>query len=156
MTRSGITKTPSQEELIGAEAELLAIMNRHPGLTAYGFGPARRPGEEGHSLWGHFAASHVVKQFILAKRYISQHRGTHSRTGRSDSGALKHSAERFYASIGLDNTDREWHPYISNGAFIAAAYALGVRVWRDKQGHNANIGIFPYKGYLDAPDTIGR
>ncbi len=156
MTRGGITEAPSQEELIEAEAKLLEIMEWVPDLTVEGFESPQRLGEA--CLRSRFGFNnevrHIVKQFILAKRYIALHPRARSRAVGWDSYGLKHRAERFYTTIGLDSSDREWHPYICNGAFIAAAYALWVPVWRDKEGLNAKIGILPYKGYLDDPDIV--
>ena len=107
-----------------SEEMIRAVLEKHPTLTANGFDVSTRKGFQ--ACRDHLLHSQGREEFEAARDWLS--RVPKVQRCRYSSYFLKHCAE-------------EWSgEYVSNGAFIAAAFCLGFKVSR-RSGLNAGIGV---------------
>ena len=109
------------------QKELDSVLAANPQLSGNGFATFKA---------GHTPSSVDLAQVDLAIRWLDHH-GRRARVNpRYSSYGLKHYAEKAAPALCPNAT-----PYISNGAFIAAALHLNYRVSRIGDSPNARINI---------------
>jgi hypothetical protein len=77
-----------------------------------------------------------VGQFLRAAKWLDQAPRRATVNHQKSTYGWKHTAERWHRE-----RDPEHDYYIGNGMFIAAAYALGLRVARCERGPNAFVNL---------------
>lgn len=137
---SNVVFTP--EEIAQSEADLRAVMKKHPMLSAFGLLPYGYPRDRAAKYMHKRTpeeSSEMVNQFYLQQFMICVHllrsaapynKAATDRSPRSY--GLKHTLERMVGST-MQN-------YVSNGMCIAAAYHLGIPT-KMQQGYSPNIYI---------------
>jgi hypothetical protein len=134
------TSLPATLAAIEADplAIIRAVMCRVPDLSSNGFRAPRVPGAATFDTYrDEMTTPDCVAEFIRAAQFIAQHPRC-SGPGRISSYGWKHAAERWH--MRRNDQDRG-ASYISNGMFLAAAYAMGCKVKQERASPNGKINL---------------
>lgn len=129
-------------------------MELHPGLSRFGFGTFPKAGATKEQMEDKFKSDraklltdYCAREFLRAVAYIEMCSKRKTINRKVSSYGLKHRAERYHSTLrpitrieDLPRVEDAHDPYVSNGAFIAAAIHLGFDIKIHEPNAYFNIG----------------